>query len=306
MTLQQIQYVVQLDNHRNFIKASEACFVSQPALTIQLKKLENEIGLKIFDRTITPLKPTKMGEVFIQKARDILQNVEELKHLVNEKTQSISGTFSVGIIPTIAPFLMPQFINSFTKHYKETQLNIFELQSEDIINMLKKGTIDIGILVTPLNDVSLREITLYHEPFVFYGGSNHKLMDKKTIKNKDIEKQKDLWLLNEGHCFRNQVLNICKNASNSKVNFQSGAIETIKKMVDKNGGFTLIPEMAVEELDEGKIISFESPKPVREVSLVTHKSFPKEKLIEVFRKEILNIIPKSFKKNEVYYKVHWR
>ena len=304
MTLQQLEYIIALDTYRHYVTAAENCHVTQPTITIQVKKLEDEIGIQIFDRGKTPLEPTPLGEIFLEKVRSIVQEVKQLKEMIKHERESLSGEFRIGIISTVSPYIIPKFIGSFMQAYPHTSLDINEMQSEEIIQGLDRGQIDIGVLVTPLGETFLTEIPLYNEPFVYYGSS---LPSHHLLTSSDIEHLEGLWLLNSGHCFRNQVLNIC-NAPKGKKNlaFQSGSIETLKKMVDNYGGFTLIPEMAINQEENTKIIHFATPKPTREVSIVVHKSFFKEKLIEALKKEILKIIPAHFKKNEKFVKIKWR
>lgn len=306
MTLQQFEYIVALDIYRHYVTAAEKCFVTQPTITLQVQKLEEEIGIQLFDRSKTPLVPTDAGKLIIQKAKIILDEVNELKATVNHKRDDISGEFRIGIIPTVSPYIVPGFTGSFSVHYPDTRLNISEMQSEAIIEALNNNEIDLGILVTPLNESHLREIPLYNEPFVFYGSDNFGFKHKKHIQPKDIEKLEGLWLLNSGHCFRNQILNICHPSKKKKqIQFQSGSIETLKKMVDNYGGYTLVPELAITG-ERSNVIHFKDPKPIREVSIVVKKTFIKEHLIDALRKEILHVIPKSFKKNERFVKVKWR
>ena len=307
MTLQQLEYVVALDTYRHFVTASEKCFVTQPTITTQVKKLEAEIGITLFDRKSHPLVPTQVGELFIEKAKRIIREVSDLKNMVNKEIDNIDGEFKIGIIPTISPYLIPLISGSFAKKHPNTTLIIEEMQTEYIITALQKKEIDIGILVTPIDEPSIREIKLYNEPFVFYGNKKHPLLEKNTVSVEDIEKLSDLWLLNKGHCFRNQVLNICSNISYSKnIQFQSGSIETLKKMVDSFGGYTLVPEMAINKEDKKYTVPFSEPKPIREVSIVTHHSFSKEAFIDSLRTEILDKTPKSFDKNKRFFKVKWR
>ncbi len=307
MTLQQLQYIVALDTYRHYVTASEKCFVTQPTITTQVKKLEDEIGVVIFDRSKTPLKPTKAGKLIIAKARNIMGEVSQLKEMVSTVKESIDGEFQIGIIPTLSAYIVPKFAGSFSKKYPKTILNIEEMKTESIIDSLEKGKIDIGILVTPIDEPFIREINLYNEPFVFYGHKDHPLQQKELVKAEDVEQLNDMWLLNSGHCFREQMLNICNPSSrNSSINFQSGSIESLKKMVDNYGGFTLIPEMAVNEQDMGRIVHFAEPKPIREVSIVVHNSFAKEGLVDALRKEVLSIVPANFSKNQRFMKVKWR
>ena len=307
MTLQQLQYVVALDNYRHYVTAAEKCFVTQPTITTQVKKLEDEIGVVIFDRSTTPLVPTQMGQSVIARARRIIREVNQLQEMITSEKESIDGSFNIGIIPTLSQYLIPQFAGTFVENYPNTMLNIEEMKTESIIEAIDKNTIDIGILVTPLDEANIREIKLYNEPFVFYGSEKNIHHGKEEITPADIEHEKGLWLLNSGHCFRNQVLNICNSSDeNQNIRFQSGSIESVKKMVNNYGGYTLVPEMAIDKQDEGLAIPFAEPKPIREVSIVVHQSFVKESVIDILRREILKIVPPHFEKNERFIKVKWR
>ncbi len=307
MTLQQLEYVLALDTYRHFVTAAEKCFVTQPTITIQVKKLEDEIGFSIFDKSKSPFVPTELGLRFITKVKTILSEVAELKNMVSDELDNLDGSFKIGVIPTISPYLIPLISGSFSEKYPNTILEIQEMQTSNIITALQKKEIDIGILVTPLNEPFIREIKLYNEPFVFYGKRCNAFKNKKNISAKEIEEMNNVWLLESGHCFRNQVLNICNNTnSNKNIKFQSGSIEALKKMVDNYGGYTLVPEMAIDEKDEGCNIHFTEPKPIREVSIVVHHSFFREALLDVLRLEILDKTPKGFTKNKRFIKINWR
>ena len=307
MTLQQLEYVVSLDTYRHFVTAAEKCFVTQPTITIQVKKLEDEIGFLIFDKRKSPFLPTDLGEMFIKKAKIILREVGDLKNMVSTELNNINGEYRIGIIPTISPYLIPLISGSFSTKYPNAILKIEEMQSEQIIAGLQKREIDLGILVTPLNEPSVREVKLYNEPFVFYGQKSEAFENKENITTQEVENMEDVWLLENGHCFRKQVLNICNNINNNKsIKFQSGSIEALKKMVDHYGGITLVPEMAISKDDKGCSILFDEPKPIREVSIVMHHSFSKEILITALRQEILDNIPPHFIQNKNYMKINWR
>ncbi|MCE7993276.1 MAG: LysR family transcriptional regulator [Roseivirga sp.] len=308
MTLQQLEYIVALDNHRHFVRAAENCFVTQPTLTLQIQKLEDEMGSQIFDRSKHPIEPTPLGEMVILKARQILREAMQLKELVNEQKDGVTGTFRLGVIPTLAPYLIPRFLKQFSSKYPKTRLVIREMESESIIKGLKNDLIDLGLLVTPLDENSLRELPLFNEPFLIYSSQSHPYYVKKEIKPEDIS-DKGLWLLNQGHCFRNQVLNICNSRSSAggNVTYESGSIETLKNLVKWNMGYTLVPELAItHELDNPMLKRFTSPEPVREVSLVVHNSFTKEALLKNLRDEILQNIPTHFSKSRKFIQVKWR
>jgi len=310
MTLQQLQYVVALDAHRHFVKAADSCFVAQPTLTLQVKKLEEELDIILFDRTAQPLKPTIMGIAFIEKAREILRDVSALKELVTEEKELLSGVLRLGIIPTLAPYLLPLFLKDFQKEFPQIQLIVKELQSEAILTGLKNDTLDLGLLVTPVEDNSIQELVIFYEPFLVYASEESSLSKKKELEANDI-KPDDLWLLNHGHCFRNQVLNICNSTEKpfekEQFSFESGSIETLKNLVKNNYGYTLIPELAVQMGVDNKFIKrFKEPVPAREVSIVCHQSFTRKLLLQQFQQLLLKVIPPKFKKNKQVMKVNWR
>ncbi len=309
MTLQQLKYIVALDHKRHYIKAAEECFVTQPTLTIQVKKLEEEIGTIIFDRNTIPLTPTPIGKILIAKAKSILREANEFNEIAYSNTSGITGQYTLGIIPTIAPYLLPLFLESFLKNNPLTKLIIKEMQTELIINALHNGTLDIGIVSTPLEDKMIREINLYQEPFLLYC-KNKETFSASEIVNQDDLTPDNLLILEEGHCFRNQVLNICKDSKNNKNKsflFESGSIQTIKNLVKADLGYTLVPELSITDQSEQQHIKhFEDPKPTREVSIVVNKNFTKEKLIENLLLEIKNNIPKQVKEIDNYIKVRWK
>lgn len=309
MTLQQLEYVVALDNNRNFVLAAESCFVTQPTLTMQIKKLEDEIGVQIFDRNKKPLQPTLAGERMVIKARQILREVNQLKEFISSERASVNGSFKIGIIPTLAPYLLPLFLPDFIQENPETHLKILELQTEDIVKGLKNDIIDIGILVTPLMEKSLREIVLFNEPFMVYHSKDHAFAKLNNVAP-DMLNPSEILILNEGHCFRNQILNICnseREESSIGFDYQSGSIESLKNLVDRGVGYTLVPELSINKGNEqSQIKRFKDPEPIREVSLVVHKGFTKELLIEKLRSLILKNIPEHFVKSKKYMKVNWR
>lgn len=310
MTLQQLEYIVALDTHRHFVNAAESCFVTQPTLTLQIKKLETEMGTQIFDRSKHPIEPTKTGTTIIESARQILRQVNGLKDFVNMEKDDLGGTFRIGVIPTVAPYLMPRFLKKFTDANPKVNLVIREIESEQIIHDIKNDLLDIGILATPLDENSLREMPLYNEPFLIYAAEQHPLYMKEEVKPTDLP-VKGLWLLNQGHCLRNQVLSLCsqrRNAQNNNLSYESGSIETLKNLVKNHMGYTLVPELSVLESlnSDDRIKRFVAPQPTREISLVVHKSFNKEALLEYFRAAILKTIPEHFSKAKTYNRIKWR
>lgn len=317
MSLQQLRYLLALDDCRHFGRAAAHCFVAQPTLTTQFKKLEEELGVSLIDRAASPLRPTVIGEKVIAHARLILDDVEGLKSMLAEENETLAGTYTLGIIPTLAPYLLPLFIKPFATRFPEAQLIVKEMTSEQIIDGLKRKTIDMGLLATPLEEKQLREIVLFYEPFLIYAAEEESILQQHPLLPEHVE-QKDLWLLEQGHCFRNQVLNICgatstldapgivAKAGNRPFTFQAGSIETLKNLVRSNLGYTIVPEMSVGPVDAVHTKRFADPQPAREVSLVVGKYFIRERLIEEMRRVILEVVPENFVKNERFFSVAWR
>jgi LysR family hydrogen peroxide-inducible transcriptional activator len=300
MTLVQLEYIVAVDTYRSFVGAAEKCFVTQPTLSMQVQKLEEMLSVKIFDRSKQPVVPTEIGAQVIDQARVILQESLKIKELISSQQQDVVGELKVGIIPTVAPYLLPKVIAAMMEKYPGLNLLIWEYTTEDIIHHLKTGVLDCGILATPLADTSIQETPLYYENFVTYISKNSKLFKKKTIDADDLEDE-NIWLLNEGHCMRSQVLNICRSTKQNRLQgltYNTGSVETLIRMVDMNNGATLLPELALEELSNkqlSKVRYFKSPEPVREISLVTHKNFIKKRTLNALKEEILAVIPKTMR-----------
>lgn len=310
MTLQQLQYIVALDTHRHFVKAAESCFVAQPTLTLQVKKLEAQMGLVLFDRSSQPLKPTPAGELFIAKARQILRDVQQLKNLVKDELEQMQGVFRLGVIPTVTPYLVPLFISDFVKQHADTKLEVHELQSAEIIKRLQTDQLDLGILATPLNEPELREVPVFYEPFLIFADEENQLLKQKGALRVEDLGPDGLWLLEQGHCFRNHTLNLCQFdglREHRSIVMEGGSIETLKQMIKRVGGYTLIPELSFNPtLDAEYVVRFREPEPVREISIVVHKNFTRELLITELRKSIIRHTPDSFRKNQRFITVKWR
>lgn len=305
MNLQQLEYIVALDIHRNHVKAAEHCHVTQPTLSTMVKKLEDELGVRIFEKS-QPLRPTPSGEMILNRARLILQEIKNLREFISAEKESIEGEFRMGVIPTLAPYLLPRFLNSFLEQHTGTSFTVMELQTAEIVRQLKANRLDVAILVTPLEDREIREIPVFYEPILLYTSESQKYYSQERVTLKSLSTD-NLLLLEEGHCFRGQVMNLCAAKGkrvHQQLNYQSGSFETLKAMVDNNYGYTLIPEMAVNPRNR-QVKRFKSPEPVREVSLVVHQGFVKETLLVKLREAILRSIPAHFKKNERYIRVKW-
>ncbi len=300
MTLTQLEYIVAVDTHRHFVLAAEKCFVTQPTLSMQIQKLEEELGVKLFDRTKQPVIPTELGMRIIAQARIVLREAKMVNQIINDEKDIMSGEIRVGIIPTLAPYLLPPLFKHMREKYPQLYLNIKETITEEVIRELKNNRLDCGLVVTPLNDPSIREDVLFYEELFVYVSRKNALYDKKYVLAHEIDPDQ-LWLLEEGHCFRSQVLNLCELRKSSDFHFkyETGNMETLKRMVDKSDGITILPELAVMEFSKPQlklVKRLKEPSPAREVSLVTHRDHIKAKLIKTLKEEILNIVPKQMQK----------
>jgi len=301
MTITQLEYIVAVDTYRSFVMAAEKCFVTQPTLSMQVQKLEDTLGVKLFDRSKQPVVPTEIGNEVIAQARVMLSEAEKIKEIISDRQRELSGELKVGIIPTVAPYILPKILHGFIEKYPQVKLIVSEETTEHIIQQLKLGTIDCGILSTPLHESSLTEIPVFYENFVAYVSKNSKLFKKKNISPDDIDME-EIWILNEGHCMREQVLNICQRRKSTQgfkhFEYNTGSVETLKRMVDQNNGATILPELALTELTDkqlDKVRYFKSPEPAREVSVVIQRNFLKRRLIEALKNEILEFLPKRMK-----------
>jgi LysR family hydrogen peroxide-inducible transcriptional activator len=300
MTLTQLEYIVALDSDRHFVTASEKCFVTQPTLSMQIQKLEDELGVKIFDRTKQPVIPTETGVTIIAQARVILREAKMIKQIIHNQKDAVAGDLRIGIIPTLAPYLLPPLYKYIREEYPQINLMIREAITEDVIDELKNNRLDCGIVVTPLNDQSIKEDVLFYEELFVYVSKKNSLVDKKYVLATEIDPAK-LWLLEEGHCFRSQILNLCELRKSRDFHFkyETGNIETLKRMVDKSDGITILPELAVMEFSpsQRKLVKrLKEPTPAREVSLVTHRDYIKNKLIKTLKEGILDIVPAQMQK----------
>ncbi|HPG12177.1 MAG TPA: hydrogen peroxide-inducible genes activator [Chitinophagaceae bacterium] len=304
MTFTQLEYVIAVDQHRHFAKAAAACFVTQPTLSMQLHKLEKELGIQIFDRSKQPVVPTQAGLELIAHARKVINERNNLTDFLQLHKGIIAGDLRIGVIPTLAPYLLPLFIPAFTKKYSGIKLIITELTTENIIEQLKEGRIDAGILVTPLNDPGIKELVLFYEEMMAYISPKNKAYQKTYILPQDIDPNK-LWLLEEGHCFRTQIASLCQlrkaSPEGSHFEYEAGSLETLRRLVEMYDGITILPELATKEFTtrQKKLIRhFKKPVPMREVSIVLHRDQAKKRMVDILRKEILKAIPEKIAKNK--------
>lgn len=305
MNLQQLEYIIAVDKQRHFAKAAEMSFITQATLSMMIKKLEDELGVKIFDRTKQPVTPTKEGEEIIKRAKQVIAEVARLKDYTKEVKGEITGELHLGIIPTLAPYLLPLFLRSFIRKYPMLKIFIKEMITEEIVLQIKNGELDMGLVATPLNESFISEHPLFYEEFFVYSSGSENLPKRKYLLPRQID-LKRLWLLEEGHCLRSQVLNFCelrkKKVDGENLHYEAGSIETLINLVDRYEGITIIPHLALFSLrapQRKNIRRFANPKPVREISIVVGKNFARVKLLERLKDEIISKIPfESMLKNK--------
>ncbi|MGZ3788498.1 MAG: hydrogen peroxide-inducible genes activator [Bacteriovorax sp.] len=299
MTITQLEYILAVEKYRHFGKAAKACNVTQPTLSMQLQKAEEELGVVLFDRSKNPIMTTDEGGRIIEQARVVIREYKKIFSIIDALKDEVSGDFRLGVIPTLSPYVVPLFAGHFVNQYPHVNLTIEEFKTEEIIDLLNKDELDAGLLVTPLEGETFIERVLFHEPFSVFASKNHPLLKKPKVKDKDLNSS-DVWLLNEGHCFRQQVLNLCKiskdTSNHENLKFESGNLETLKNMVLNSEGYTLLPELAVINLsneDKKHVREFQVPVPTREVSLVHNRIFLKEKIISALEESIIENLPPS-------------
>ncbi|ERM84126.1 transcriptional regulator [Rhodonellum psychrophilum GCM71 = DSM 17998] len=295
MTIQQLEYIIAVDKHRHFGNAAESCFVTQPTLSAQVNKLEKELGVILFDRSKMPVIPTEIGATIIEQAKKVTSHSKGIFELVSQLKGDVSGVIKIGIIPTLAPYLLHRFIRVFLEKYPNVQLQVEDLITEEILKRLKNDEIDLGIIVTPLEEPGFLEKPMFYEKFYAYLSKDHPLLKKDRLDIKDLENA-DMWVLQQGHCFRDQVLNLCNKTKFHRMNFhyESGSLEGLKNMVNKYQGITLLPELATFDLTEEeklRLRRFDKEEPIREVSIILTRSFLKKKLVELLYNEITASIP---------------
>lgn len=302
MTITQLEYAVAVATYHSFVAAAEKCFVTQPTLSMQIQKLEEELGVKLFDRNNRPNTVTAIGLPIIEQAKVILAECEKVFELVKSKQGIVSGVFKLAVIPSVAPYLMPGLLEKYSTDYPDVRLQVKEMETANIVAALKNNELDAAIVSTPLEENGIREYPLFYEPFVGYFPEQSAVLRKKLITPQDIELDRIL-LLNEGHCMRNQVLDLCSDQvrqiqANKPFQYDSSNVDTLRKMVDRNKGLTVLPELAVADFNEDqqdRVRYFEDPEPVREISIITNEQFVKLTLLQSLIDETTALVPEKMR-----------
>lgn len=297
MTLQQLEYILAVNQFRHFAKAAEYCRVTQPTLSAMIQKLEEELDTKLFDRSQQPVCPTPIGIHVIEQAQKVLVQANSIKNIIEEEKHSLTGTFRLGILPTIAPYLLPRFFPHLMKKYPQLDIRVVEMKTNDIKKALQTGDIDAGIVASLDGMEDFRQTILFYEQFYAYVSREDALFANEVIRTSDLTGEQ-LWLLDEGHCFRDQLVRFCqlKAARASQLAYHLGSMETFMRMVESGKGVTFIPELAVLQLNEIQkelVRPFAIPCPTRQIIMLTNQNFIRTTLLETITREILADIPKE-------------
>jgi LysR family transcriptional regulator, hydrogen peroxide-inducible genes activator len=304
MTITQLGYILALEQHRSFMDAADGCNISQPALSMQVKKLEEDLGVALFDRSSSPIGITAIGAEVLAQAKKIMQEHKHVYELISDYKDSVTGLVRIGVIPTVSPYLLPLFLRSLEMKFPSLRIEIEELTTAHIEEKLRSGDLDIGILATPLRQPDLSEHSLYFEELVAYISPENMLFQKNYVLSKDLDLNQ-LWLLEEGHCLRNQIENFCelqqKGSTHSQLKLRTGSLETVIKLADNYAGMTLLPELAIHDWDAEKlkkIRRFSNETPMREISLITEKNYKRHALLASIKLEILACLPPKLMDNK--------
>jgi LysR family hydrogen peroxide-inducible transcriptional activator len=299
-SISQLEYAIAVDTHRHFARAAKACFVTQPTLSAQLAKLEDELGVVIFDRSVQPIVPTERGHAILAQARQVVAEFKKVQAVAAGVAHEVVGDFIIGVIPTVAPYVVPLFLESLSNDNPRLRIEVREMTTAAILEALDRELIDVGLLAIPVENAAYATESLFVEPFYLYVHASHGLAQSRKIKASDID-GKDIWLLEEGHCLRGQILQACKlkgrKAALTNVRFESGSIETLKRLVQNGLGYTLIPHLAVGDLeadsDQIKIVAIDAPTPAREIGMMYRRAQLKRPSLDALSQAIKKNLPRS-------------
>lgn len=296
MTLAQLEYALTLSRYKSFSKTAEKLGITQPALSLQIKKLEQEIDIQLFNRTSNPISVTDDGAKFLERCQQILTDARQLVNYSQELKQGYEDTLKVGIIPTLSPFLVPLFANELQRDFPKFYLDIHELTTDKTVEGVRDGSLDVGIISTPLVTPGIHVIPLFYEQFYFYT-SEERYITEENI-SLDKVKYDELWLLDEGNCFRDQINDFCdlkEIRRNKQFVYRSNSIDALIRIVDTKGGMTILPELSTLSLDEQQeefVKAIKGKPKAREISLITTRHYNKRRFIEKLEEYIKDNVPK--------------
>ncbi|MEG2573146.1 MAG: hydrogen peroxide-inducible genes activator [Bacteroides sp.] len=297
MTLQQLEYVLAVDMFRHFAKAAEHCKVTQPTLSMMIQKLEEELNVKLFDRSTQPIEPTIAGLKVIEQARRVIYQTSLIKDIVNEESNSLKGIFRLAVLPTIAPYLLPRFFPQLMEKYPELDVRVMEMKTQDCMSMLASGKVDAAIIANTTDEKQLQSDVLFYEQFFGYVSRKESIFKNELIRSSDINGER-LWLLDEGHCFRDQLMRFCQMEAVKlhQASYRLGSMETFMRMVESGKGITFIPELALLQLSSEQkelVRSFAVPKPTRQICMVARKDYVRNSILNLLKEAIKKSVPKE-------------
>src|SRR3990170_811310 len=276
MNLRDLRYLVALADHRHFGKAAAACFVSQPTLSTQIRKLEEELGVAVVERAPRKVMLTPAGRDIADRARKIVADVEQMKEAARRSQDPEAGTVRLGMFPTLGPYLLPHVVPGIRARFPKLELLLVEEKSDVLLARLREGRLDAGLLALPVHDEQLHAEFLFEEPFLLAVPEQHPLAARDSLTLKDLADQR-LLLLEDGHCLRDHALDVCQLAgSGEKTGFQATSLETLRQMVAANVGVTLLPTLAVKppvaRSDNIRLLAFDDAQPSRRIAMVWRRS----------------------------------
>jgi LysR family transcriptional regulator, hydrogen peroxide-inducible genes activator len=309
ITLTQLQYIVAVERFGHFGQAAKACFVTQPTLSMQIQKLEDDLGVVIFDRSAQPIRATPLGQRILEQSAIVLSQSTRILDIIHEAKEKVEGELRLAVIPTLAPYLLPLFIERFCTAYPKVRLRVEESKTDDILVALRRNQLDIGLLATPLDEPFIKEHPLFLEPFYVYAPKDSALSKLDEVSDADLKDERVL-LLAEGHCLRTQMVRVCGHRQGKLhkaakgFDFESGSIETLCHLVEKGHGYTVIPHLAKtwNVTRSGRVIPFSEPRPSREVSLVVHESFARDATLKALAGSIQESLPAELRKTDAHLK----
>ena len=293
MTLQQMEYIVAVDKYRHFAKAADSCGVSQSTLSSLVQKLELELDVAIFDRSCHPVSPTAVGEEILERARQLLFNAAQIKELVSTRKGEAVGRVSLGITSTVAPYLLPEMLKYLSRNHPDIELHVEEARTPALISQLERGELDIALLATPVDNDSLLEIPVYRERLMAYVSPGESIYDQRELQTGCLPVE-SVWVLREGYCPNRGVFPFCNYRGERQAVYEAGSVETLIKIVDRNGGYAIIPELHVPlltECQQANVRALTNPEPTREIAFVVHRNFVRERLLNILADAMRTIIP---------------
>lgn len=293
MTLQQMEYVVAVDKYRHFAKAAQSCGITQSTLSSLIQKLETELDVAIFDRKSHPVKPTAIGEEIISRAKRVLLNAAQVRELVSTRKGESIGKVSLGIISTAAPYLLPKIFKYLSDRHPDIQLQVEEARVTTLVSKLERGELDVALMATPVNNMELLEIPIYHERLMAYLSPQSPVYSEESLQTNYLPVE-SVWTLREGYCPNRNMFPFCNNFTGRHAVYEAGSVETLIRIVDDNGGYAIIPELHVpllSECQQANVRTITDPEPRREISLVVHRNFVRQRLLNILADAIKTIIP---------------